>query len=96
MATKQAETFDRAVELSNFMEYKYVLMLEDIIAEEAEIIAKPEKTNEDLIRLIGLKAMKKHIAEELGLEYHEDEYLEELLDKIEVSLSIDEEVGSET
>jgi hypothetical protein len=95
MTIKQAKTFDRAVELSGFMEYKYVLLLEDIIAKEAEIIAKPEKTNEDLIRLIGLKAMKKHIAEELGIEYHEDEYLDELLDKIEVSLSIDKEVESE-
>lgn len=95
MVIKHAEVYDRAVELAGFIEYKYVLMLEDIIAREAEILAKPIKTQEDLIVLIGLKAMKKYIAEELGLDYREDEYVEDLLDEIEVLTSIAELVEAE-
>jgi len=62
----------RAMEILKFIEYKYVSILEDIIAEESELESKPEKTIIDEIRLIGLKAMKKHIAEELGIRVEEE------------------------
>ena len=62
----------RAVEILKFIEYKYVSILEDIIAEESELKSKPEKTIIDEIRLIGLRAMKKHIAEELGIRVEEE------------------------
>lgn len=62
----------RAIDILKFIEYKYVSILEDIIAEESELESKPEKTIVDEIRLIGLKAMKKHIAEELGIRVEEE------------------------
>ena len=62
----------RAMEILKFIEYKYVSILEDIIAEESELKSKPEKTIIDEIRLIGLRAMKKHIAEELGIRVEEE------------------------
>jgi chemotaxis regulatin CheY-phosphate phosphatase CheZ len=66
---------NRAMDLLRFIENKYVSILEDVIAEEAEIKAKKERTVIDEIRLLGLEAIKKHIAEELGLPYNEESSL---------------------
>ncbi|ABN70587.1 hypothetical protein Smar_1498 [Staphylothermus marinus F1] len=95
MPTKQSEIYDRSIELAGFIEHKYLLMLEDIVAQEAEILSKPVKTQKDLLLLIGFKAIKKHIAEELGIDYHEDEYVDDLLDEIEALTNIVEPVESE-
>ncbi len=62
----------RAMDILRFIEYKYVSILEEILAEESELESKQEKTIIDEIRLIGLKAMKKHIAEELGIPVEEE------------------------
>lgn len=86
METKKSQVYNRAVELTGFIEFKYLSILEDILVEEAQINSKPVKTTEDLLRLVGLKAMKKHILEELGVPYkeYEDELLEELLNEISI------------
>ncbi len=62
----------RAMDILKFIEYKYVSILEEILAEESELESKQEKTIIDEIRLIGLRAMKKHIAEELGIPVEEE------------------------
>ncbi|ADI32052.1 hypothetical protein [Staphylothermus hellenicus] len=95
MPIKQSRVYDRSIELAGFIEHKYLLILEDIVAREAEILSKPVKTQKDLLLLVGFKAMKKHIAEELGLNYHEDEYVEDLLDEIEALTNTVEPVESE-
>ncbi|MCD6300581.1 MAG: hypothetical protein J7L82_00740 [Staphylothermus sp.] len=86
MESKHSQIYSRAVELSSFIEFKYLSLLEDILVEEAMINSKPVKTSEDLLRLVGLKAMKKHILEELGVPYreYEDKLLEDLLGEISV------------
>ncbi len=72
---------NRAFQLMRFIEYKYVSILEDIIAEESEIMSKPDKSVEDEIRLIGLRAIKKYIADELGIPYLPlNEYEESILE----------------
>ena len=86
MESKHSKVYSRAVELSGFIEFKYLSLLEDILVEETMINSKPVKTSEDLLRLVGLKAMKKHILEELGVPYreYEDKLLEDHLDEISV------------
>ncbi len=98
METKKSQVYNRAVELAGFIEFKYLSILEDILIEEAQISSKPVKTTEDLLRLVGLKAMKKHILEELGVPYkeYEDELLEELLDEISITIDKSEYAEMET
>ena len=59
--------YDRALEIIDYMDRKYVKILEEIVIEEAEILSKKELTDVDRLRLIGIWAMKDVIAEELGL-----------------------------
>ncbi len=98
METKKSQVYNRAVELAGFIEFKYLSILEDILAEEAQISSKPVKTTEDLLRLVGLKAMKKHILEELSIPYkeYEDELLEELLSEISIVVDKSEYAEMET
>ncbi len=59
--------YDRALEIIEYMDKKYVEVLEEIVLEEAEIVSKKELSDVDKLRLLGLWVMKEIIAEELGL-----------------------------
>lgn len=59
--------YDRAQEISNFILLKYVHELEEIMAREAKLVSKPELSPEDKVELAGIRAMKRIIAEELGI-----------------------------
>ncbi len=72
MASEEAIS-KRAFHVLRFIENKYVSILEEILAEEAEIKSRAERTPIDEIRLIGIEAMKKIIADELGLPYETEE-----------------------
>ncbi len=49
------------------IEHRYIDTLEDILVREAELLSKDELTMEEEIELIGIRAMKRIIAEELGV-----------------------------
>ncbi len=83
---KQLQVYDRAEEIIYFIEAKYVSILEELRAEEAEIRAKKELTEIDRIKLLGIEAMKKHIADQLGIPYvpqEEPELIDLLTKKLE-------------
>ncbi len=63
----------RALQVMKYIENKYVELLEEVLAEEAEIRGKAELTPIDELRLIGIEAVKKIIADELGLPYEAEE-----------------------
>ncbi len=63
----QAGIYDRAREISNFIVLKYVHELEEIMAREAKLVSKPSLSPEDTVELAGIRALKKIIAEELGI-----------------------------
>jgi len=68
--------FDRALEIVDYMNNKYVRILEEVVEREAEILAKKELDEVDKLRLIGLNLMKEIIAEELGLQKSELKHVE--------------------
>jgi len=83
LINKQLQIYDRAEEILYFIEAKYVSILEELMVEEAEIRAKKELTEIDRIKLIGIEAMKKYIADQLGIPYvsKEEPELIDLLNK---------------
>ncbi len=92
--SNEVDTAHRALQILRFIEYKYVSILEEVLAEEAEILSKPNKTIIDEIKLIGLRAIKKHIADELGIPYLPQESSEEE-SILELTSSISNEVEVE-
>jgi len=68
--------FDRTLEIVDYMNNKYVRILEEVVEREAEILAKKELDEVDKLRLIGLNLMKEIIAEELGLQKPELKHVE--------------------
>jgi hypothetical protein len=61
------EIIGRAMEVVDYMDRKYVRILEDIVLEEAEILEKEALDDIDRLKLIGLSAMKRIVLEELGV-----------------------------
>jgi len=59
--------FDRALEIIEYIDMKYVNFLEEIIIEEAEILSKNSIDEVDRVKLIGLWMLKDYIVRELGL-----------------------------
>ncbi|OYT38794.1 MAG: hypothetical protein B6U89_05275 [Desulfurococcales archaeon ex4484_58] len=70
--------FDRFLEVYDYMNRKYIELLEEAVLKEAEILSKQVISEVDIVKLWGYNAMKKIIAEELGLTYNVD-YEEDLV-----------------
>lgn len=64
----RAEIYSRGLELANMIEQQYVDTLEEIIVREAELLSKEKLSPAEQVELAGIRAMKKIIAEELGVQ----------------------------
>jgi len=65
--TNLYRVFDRALEIIEYIDRKYVSVLEEVITEEAEILSKNSIDDVDRVKLLGLWLLKEYIARELGL-----------------------------
>jgi len=61
------KVFDRALEIIEYIDKKYVNALEEVVIKEAEILSKNSVDDVDRVKLIGLWLLKEYIVKELGL-----------------------------
>ena len=81
----QLKIYDRFLEILDYMDRRYVDILEEIVNEEAEILSKNELSEVDELRLIGLRIMKELIVSELRSSsmYREESLLEDIEKRVE-------------
>ncbi len=79
------KVYDRFLEIIDYMDRKYINMLEELVIEEAEILSKKNRSETDLVKLWGINYMKNIIAGELCIrsitvreEEEDNEYMKSL------------------
>jgi len=91
LSDREAIVFNRFLQILDYIDRKYVELLEEIVIEEAEIMSKDRLNDVDEIRLIGLRAMKRIIIEELGLTREssvEEEFFEEIRENLREAIMV--------
>ena len=91
LSDREAIVFNRFLQILDYIDRKYVELLEEIVIEEAEIMSKDRLNDVDEIRLIGLRAMKRIIIEELGMTREssvEEEFFEEIRENLREAIMV--------